>query len=171
MSAKQEKSCRGPVAILVAVVLGVVFLAWRSAQDDDVMVTTYRSASAPSVPLAPQAETRQSLDAMAGNYFSGQHYEEAIPIYRKILARDPDDAAVYNELGLALHYSGKSEEAVDALKKATALDPQLQRAWLSYGFVLNSMGRRKQARAALEKTVALDPATPQGLEAKAMLKR
>ena len=88
-----------------------------------------------------------------------------------MLALDPRDAGIYNELGLALHYKGQSEEAVAALKKATSLDPKMQRAWLSTGFVLKSIGRDDEARAALKKTIALDPATAQGIEAANMIKR
>ena len=88
-----------------------------------------------------------------------------------MLALAPDNAAIYNDLGLSLHYNGKTVEAIAALKKATTLDPELQRAWLSYGFVLRSAGREKEGRAALEKTIKLNPATAQGIEAKSMLQR
>lgn len=165
MSAENEKSYRGFILIFVAAVIGGVFFH-LSKGDDGARITTSSSAAG-----APQIETRQSLDAMAESYFSGGHYDAAIGVYRKILARDPNDANVLNELGLALHYSAKSDAALEALEKATALDPKLQRAWLSYGFVLKSLGREKQARAALKQTVALGPATPQGLEAQAMLAR
>ena len=143
-----------------------VFVFMNRGQADGARITTYRAPAAG----APREETRQSLDAMAESYFSGQHYDQAIAVYRRILARSPDDANVYNELGLCLHYSGKSDAALEALKKATTLDPKLQRAWLSYGFVLKSMGRAKQARAALQKTAEMNPASPQGIEALSMLK-
>lgn len=168
MSEEQGTNVRVRAAVLAAVALGAAFLFWLAGRRDGATITTYRSDAAPS---APPVETRQSLDAMAESYFSGGHYDAAIGVYRKILARDPNDANVLNELGLALHYSAKSDAALEALEKATALDPKLQRAWLSYGFVLKSLGKEKQARAALKQTIALGPATPQGLEAQAMLAR
>jgi len=75
MSAENEKSYRGAVMIIVAVVLGGVFLYWNQG-GDGAPITTSRSASS-----VPQAETRQSLDAMAESYFSGGHYDAAIGVY------------------------------------------------------------------------------------------
>jgi Flp pilus assembly protein TadD len=171
---EKEETSWGSIAVLLVAGLVIVGLVWRSYQNDAPRVAAYQAPPARSAPPAaamPQIETAQSLSALAESHFSAHRYEEAIEVYRKMLALDPKDAATYNELGLALHYTGKSEEALDALKKATALEPKEQRAWLSYGFVLKSMGREKPARAALEKVIALDPATAQGVEAKSMLKR
>ncbi|MDD5302765.1 MAG: tetratricopeptide repeat protein [Elusimicrobia bacterium] len=170
MSAEKEETSWGSVAVLLVAGIVVVVLVWRSYQNDAPGITTYQApAAAPAG--APRAETAPSLAALAESAFNAGRYDEAISAYRKMLALDPNDAGVYTDLGLALHYSGKADEAVAALKKATALEPKGQRAWLSYGFVLKASGREKPARAALEKTVALDPATAQGIEAKGMLKR
>lgn len=171
MSAEKEETSWGSVAVLLVAGLVVAALVWRSYQSDAPPITTYQAPSAPSAPSAPPIATGQSLAALAESHFNARRYDEAISAYRKMLALDPNDAAVYTDMGLALHYSGKADEAVAALQKATTLDAKQQRIWLSYGFVLKSLGREKQARAALEKTVALGPATEQGIEAKSMLKR
>lgn len=176
MTEEKEESHWSSYAILAAAGLGMAFMIWRSYVNDAPAATYQAPPSAPaprapSAPMAPQIETPQSLAALAESEFSAQHYDAAIIAYRKILALKPNDASVYNDLGLALHYSDKPDEAVAALKKATALDPKLQRAWLSTGFVLKSLGRDEAARTALKKCVALDPASEQGREAASMLKR
>lgn len=171
MSTEKEETSWASIAILAAAGLGALLLVWRSYEKDAPRVTTYQAPPSAPASSAPQVETPQSLGALADSHLAARRYDEAIGVYRKMLALDPRDAGIYNELGLALHYKGSSEEAVAALMKATSIDPKMQRAWLSTGFVLKSMGREKEARAALKKTIALGPATAQGVEAASMLKR
>lgn len=171
MSEEKGETSWASVAILAVAGLGVLVLVWRSYQNDAPRVMTYQAPPSAAVSSAPRIETAQSLSALAEGHLAARRYDQAIEIYRKMLTLEPQDAGIYNELGLALHYNGKSDEAVAALNQATSLDPKMQRAWLSTGFVLKTLGREKQARAALEKTIALGPATAQGLEAVRMLKR
>ncbi len=171
MSTEKEETSWASIAILVVAGLGVAVLVWRSYERDAPRVMTYQAPPSAAVSSAPQIETPQSLGALADSHLAARRYDEAIGVYRKMLALAPQDAGIYNELGLALHYKGSSEEAVAALKKATSLDPKMQRAWLSMGFVLKSIGRDKEAATALKKTIALGPATAQGIEAANMLKR
>lgn len=171
MSTEKEETSWASIAILAAAGLGVLVLVWRSYQNDAPRVTAYQAPPSAAVSSVPQVETAQSLGALAESHLAARRYDEAIGVYRKMLTLEPRDAGIYNELGLALHYIGKSDEAVAALNKATSLDPKMQRAWLSTGFVLKSMGRDKEALAALKKTIALDPASAQGREAANMIKR
>jgi Flp pilus assembly protein TadD len=177
MTTEKEETSWGSVAVLAVAGLVIAVLVWRSYQSGAPQITTYQAPPAPAAPAAPLAageppvETAQSLAVLAEGHFNAHRYIEAIQAYRKMLILDPADAAVYTDLGLALHYSGKPDEAIAALKKATTLRPKEQRTWLSYGFVLMSNGKEKPARAALEKTIALGPSTAQGIEAKGMLKR
>ncbi len=114
-------------------------------------------------------ETPEALAALGDKYFEANRFEEAINIYKKALKLDPDDADTYNDLGLALHYTGKTAEAVEALKKGTETGPSFQRAWLSLGFVFAAAGRNEEARPALKKAIELDPDSTPGLEAKRIL--
>lgn len=174
MSTDQEPNSRAAYAILAAAGLAVAGLVWRSYRNDAPRIENYTLPPAPAAPTvsgAMKAETAQSLNDLAESHFSARRYGEAAAVYRKMLALEPKNASILNELGLALHYDGKSAEAIEALRKATELDPRLQRAWLSLGFTLKAAGRDAEARAALEKTVALGPATPQGAEARDMLRR
>ncbi|MEQ1919082.1 MAG: tetratricopeptide repeat protein, partial [Elusimicrobiota bacterium] len=118
MAAEKEDSHWSSYAILAAAGLGMFFMIWRSYVND-----APRSAPRQAAPMTPQIETTLSLGALAESHFSARRYEEAITVYRKILAHDPKDASAYNDLGLALYYSDKPEEAVAALKQATTLAP------------------------------------------------
>lgn len=171
MSTQNEKNSWAAPALLAAAGLAVALLVWRSYHRDAPRVTAYTAPPSATVSGAMQFETAETLHALAEAHLAARRFADAAGVYRKILTLDPKNASVYNELGLVLHYQGKSDEALDALKTATTLDPGLQRAWLSYGFVLTSLGRAEQARLALQKTIALDPASAQGREAKAMLER
>ena len=168
MSEERETTSWASVAVLAAAAAGVAVLIWRSYVNDAPPVRAYQ---APAPPAASAPAPAPTLGELAESHFAAHRYGEAAKAYRKMLELSPNDASVYNELGLCLQYDGKEDEAVAALKKATALDPRLQRAWLSLGFVLKSQGKDKPARAALEKAVALNPASAPGVEAAAMLKR
>jgi tetratricopeptide (TPR) repeat protein len=124
--------------------------------------------------MPPELTGKESLSAKelahAGDiYFETNRFKEAIAIYRKVLELNPQDVDTYNDLGLALHYTGNSGEAIEVLRKGTGVDPSFQRIWLSLGYVLATSGRGNEARPALEKAIELDPSTEQGQEAKKIL--
>ncbi|MBI2787361.1 MAG: tetratricopeptide repeat protein [Elusimicrobia bacterium] len=177
MSTENEKDTRAAYAVLAAAGLALAGLVWRSYHNDAPRIESYAAPAAPAaapaagVAGALQVETLEALNAAAEGHLASRRYGEAIRVYRRMLELEPKNASILNELGLALHYDGKSDEAVETLRKATALDPKLQRAWLSQGFVLKSTGQDAKARVALEKTIALGPSTPQGVEARKMLGR
>lgn len=168
---KEEETSWASVAVLAAAGLGIALLVWRSYVNDAPRVQAYRAPAAAVPAAAPRVDAPQSLAALAESHRSARRFAEAAAVYRRMLALDPKDASLHNELGMALHYTGKGEAAVAALERATALDPKLQRAWLSLGFVNKSLGREKAARAALAKAFALDPSSPVGVEAASMLGR
>jgi Flp pilus assembly protein TadD len=62
---------------------------------------------------------------------------------------DPNNVDTYNNLGITLHYLGKSNEAILRLNEGVAIDPTYQRIWLTLGFVNRQVGNAEQARAAL----------------------
>jgi len=111
----------------------------------------------------------KQLAHLGDKYFENNRYAEAIEAYEKVLKINPKDADTYNDLGLALHYTARSEKAVEILKKGAEVNPSFQRIWLSLGFVLTTTGKNKEAEVALNKAIALDPDSTQGQEAKRLL--
>jgi tetratricopeptide (TPR) repeat protein len=63
-----------------------------------------------------------------------QRYEEAIATSRQILARDPANAPVYTDMGLAFLGLGQRERAIEMYEKALAIDHDFpQRGKISRG--------------------------------------
>ena len=107
-----------------------------------------------------------ALASLGDEYFESRRYAMAIKVYEKVLELNPEDVDTYNDLGLALHSSGRSDEAIIKLKEGTEIDPSFQRIWLSLGFILIKMGQTEEARGVLEKAVEIDPESGMGGEAR-----
>ena len=101
-------------------------------------------------PLA-DSDDPSAISERADAAFSAGNYAEAGALYERLLAIDPRNVELYNNLGLTLHYLGRSDEALAKLAKGLELDPQHQRTWLTTGFVNLRLGRNADARAALAK--------------------
>lgn len=114
-------------------------------------------------------ENPQSLALLGDEYFESERYAQAVEIYKQALELSPADVDIYNDLGLAYHYSGQPVLAVDTLKKGIKVNPSYQRIWLSLGYVLMSTGKDEEARQALEKAAGLNPGSDVGQEAEKML--
>ncbi|MGW8368799.1 MAG: tetratricopeptide repeat protein [Gammaproteobacteria bacterium] len=82
---------------------------------------------------------------------------------------DPNNVEVYNNLGITLHYIGRSDEALRRLDQGVAIDPTHQRIWLTLGYVNSQLGNAEQARTALTKAVQMDPDNDIGQSAAKML--
>lgn len=109
------------------------------------------------------------LGQAADRLFAARRFDAAIPVYRRILELQPDDAETRNDLGLALHYAGRSQAAIAMLQAGTELAPEFQRVWLSLGFVALQSSDFDVARAALERARAIGPDTEVGREAERLL--
>lgn len=109
------------------------------------------------------------LAARADEYFVNQQYDLAADAYRQLLAVDPHNADTYNNLGITLHYLGRSTEALKVLDQGITVDPEYQRIWLTLGFVNLQLGNIIQARAALTTAVQIDATNDVGQSAAQML--
>jgi tetratricopeptide (TPR) repeat protein len=89
------------------------------------------------------------LSRLASQAFSNQQYDAALGYYQRLATINPDSVDLMNEIGLTLHYLGRSSEAVQKLKEGTAKDPQHQRIHLTLGYVYSQRGNFKDARTAL----------------------
>ena len=110
-----------------------------------------------------------ALGDAADQLFLARQFDAAIPIYQRVVELAPGSADARNDLGLALHYSGRSEEGLSALREATEIAPGFQRAWLSLGFVAFQAGDFASAEQALSQAQSLDPSTDVGEEAARLL--
>jgi tetratricopeptide (TPR) repeat protein len=111
------------------------------------------------------------LSRQAAQAFSNQQYDRALDLYGQLLTLSPKNVDILNELGLTLHYLGRSDEALRRLNEGVAIDPKHQRIRLTLGFVNSQMGNIKEARAAL--TAATQLGTDESIRqsARDMLKK
>lgn len=89
------------------------------------------------------------LSRRADEFFANAQYDRAADLYERLLAFGPNDAEIHNNLGLTLHYLGRSTEALRRLNDGVAADPSNQRIWLTLGYVNSQLGNSEQARTAL----------------------
>lgn len=111
------------------------------------------AASAPAAP-APSTDP-QAIARQADELFESKQYAAAAQRYEQLLEIDPTNVDLYNNLGITLHYLGRSAEALERLGRGAALNPQHQRIWLTTGFVNLELGNDEQARAALTNAARL----------------
>lgn len=126
-------------------------------------------AQMPTEQLGALPDDPKELALLGDRYFESRRYDLAVPVYQKVLEKDPNDIDTYNDLGLALHYTRQSEAAIEVLKKGAQVMPSYQRIWLSLGFILNAVGRNDEAKTAFQKAVELDPMNDVGQEAQKMI--
>ncbi|QXE90347.1 tetratricopeptide repeat protein [Geomonas subterranea] len=82
----------------------------------------------------------------------------AVTLYRALLARLPECAEVYNNLGLALQDQGLWAEAEASYRRAMELKPQLADAYNNLGTLLVGRAEHDDAEPLFRRAVALDPA-------------
>jgi predicted Zn-dependent protease len=109
------------------------------------------------------------LSFRADEAFSNQQFGQAAELYERLLMADPDDVDTYNNLGLTLHYLGRSTEALNVLNEGVTIEPGYQRIWLTLGFVNTQVGELDQARSALTTAVQMGADTDIGQSAAHML--
>lgn len=102
-------------------------------------------------PLQDPAEISRQAD----EFFFNRQYAQAAALYERLLDLNPRDAGVLNNLGLTLHYLGRSTEALAALGEGVALEPSNQRLWLTLGFINAQLGNSDEARTALTRATEI----------------
>jgi len=99
----------------------------------------------------PATQDPVEIFRQAEQFFANRQYEQAAESYARLLPFRPNDAEIYNNLGLTLHYLGRPSEALRRLDEGVAADPNHQRIWLTLGYVNSQLGNTAQAREALTK--------------------
>jgi tetratricopeptide (TPR) repeat protein len=111
-----------------------------------------RAAAPGQAPFAASADDDPSaMSQRADAAFSSGNYAEAAALYERLLAIDPQNVELHNNLGLTLHYLGRADESLETLAAGLKIDPTHQRTWLTTGFVNLRLGKTAEARAALAK--------------------
>lgn len=122
-----------------------------------------------STPSQSTIEDPVELSRQADEFFANKQYDRAAKLYEQLLAFGPDNVATYNNLGITLHYLGRSTEALRWLNEGVAVDPTHQRIWLTLGFVNSAVGDTEQARTALTNAAQMGANNEVGQSAVRML--
>lgn len=121
------------------------------------------------VTLQPDMTNPVEISRLADQYFNNKQYDKAAEWYEKLLEFSPDNVDTLNNLGLTLHYLGRSEEALVRLNEGAAIDPTHQRVLLTIGFVNSDIGNVEAARTALSAAAEINPDNSIGQSASRML--
>jgi predicted Zn-dependent protease len=122
-----------------------------------------------SYPGQSTIEDPVAISRQADEFFSNGQYDRAADLYEKLLATGSNDVNTYNNLGITLHYLGRSTEAIRILNDGLAIDPNYPRIWLTLGFVYSQLGNTAQARSALTSAAQMGAGTDVGQSATKML--
>ncbi|HET7697774.1 MAG TPA: sulfatase-like hydrolase/transferase [Vicinamibacterales bacterium] len=82
---------------------------------------------------------------------------QAVDIYRRLVARQPNDAAMYHDLAVAAAAAGMTGEALRAEQASLALQPSNAAASNGLGLLLIEAGKPAEAVAAFERATQDDP--------------
>jgi tetratricopeptide (TPR) repeat protein len=114
-------------------------------------------------------ENPAEISRQANEYFTKKQYDKAAELYERLLVLAPNNVDTYNNLGITLHYLGRSSEALHRLNEGVAVDQTNQRIWLTLGFVYSQVGNTENARSALTTAAKIDADNEIGKSAVKML--
>ncbi|MCY4514121.1 MAG: tetratricopeptide repeat protein, partial [Candidatus Tectomicrobia bacterium] len=78
--------------------------------------------------VAADPNDKTALALLAGWRFEAARYEEAVALYRRMLAAGKVKAEIHANLGAALYRLGRPDEALRRFEHSLSLDPSLERA-------------------------------------------
>ena len=140
------------------------------------------AAETPSPPAVPPVDETRAADLRQaaeqapadvqvridlGNlYFYAQRFEEAVPWYEAVLAREPEAVDVSTDLALAYYYLEDTDRALAQFDRSLEIDPAHPKTFLSIGMV-RAFGNRDLdgAMAAWEEVVRVAPGSSEALAA------
>lgn len=86
-------------------------------------------------------------------YADEEQREEAIKACKKSIDETPNDADLYNDLGIAFEEAGKVTEAEGAYQKAVELDPRCSSAFYNLGLMYEEQERFAEAIGSYQKCI------------------
>jgi arylsulfatase A-like enzyme/Tfp pilus assembly protein PilF len=98
-----------------------------------------------------------ALNVLGNAYTTAGRLNEALAIFRRVIAADPSNALAYQNLGVTQLQAKDVSGSEASLRRAIALDPSLAGAYTALGVVLATTGRTPEAIDAWKRALALDP--------------
>jgi tetratricopeptide (TPR) repeat protein len=94
---------------------------------------------------------------LAGNEMVQGHAEQALQIFSEMIAIDPNNAGVYNQIGYYYAWRGDYDKAMENLRKYQFMAPDQANPYDSLGEVQAYSGRYDEAMVNLNRAVTLKP--------------
>jgi superkiller protein 3 len=108
-----------------------------------------------TVTLSPTSKNTERTPAQKA--FEEKDYSTAAKLFRYMSQEAPNNATVWESLGITLHYLNELEEANAAHRKAITLNPRYVEAWCNLGVSFFQLKRMKETIPAFEEAVRIDP--------------
>lgn len=109
-----------------------------------------------STSLAQNSQNLADLLQQGDDLLHAKSYNDAIEVYNRVLAADPQSAHAWLKKGIALDMSGKCHDAIRSYNNALELDPKLTDAWYNRGLALSTLGRYDDAIKSYDQTLNLN---------------
>ena len=110
-----------------------------------------------SVELQRKVFTGFAFDELVRIFKKNGAYERLVEICEKVVAAQPNDIALMNDLGDAYLKAGRSREAVNVYEKMTEMEPDASATYCSLGNARVASGDLDGAEEAYMKAVEIDP--------------
>ncbi|GFK93082.1 Lipoprotein NlpI [Fundidesulfovibrio magnetotacticus] len=137
--------------LCVALFLAGVFMGWQGA----VSMFAQQAAPPAGMPPRPAAEA-PAQQGQQGNPMASPVMAQARALEEKA-AKNPNDAAVWAELGNVYFDVGFAERAVGAYQKSLALKPGQPDVWTDMGVMQREMRQIDDALASFRQALEMDP--------------
>ena len=105
----------------------------------------------------------------AHEYRINGQYDEAIELYRQVLAEDSGSAEAMWGLGLSMMNLGEFDEALETIVQACDTEPANQLYLLDAGKHFTMLGMYDEAKPFFERVLAVDGSSKFGVEAQKQL--
>ena len=94
---------------------------------------------------------------VAADLSEKHRFAEAVPVWKKAVELNPEDARAHNNLGAALAETEKPEEALAEYRRSLELNDQSSQAHNNLGSILAQQGKLDEALTQFERAVELNP--------------
>jgi len=102
---------------------------------------------------------------------SQRRFDEAIREFQEALQGKPNDAQIYNDLGVALLEKGDLNRSLDSFNQALKLDPNSLEALFNRALTYEKLSRIDEAKADWNEYLKRDPSSAWAPEARQKLER
>ena len=106
------------------------------------------------------SQQQQALDAAIAHHSAGR-FDMAEPIYRQMLAANPNDPRALHLLGVLSSQRGDRDQAVRLITRAIELNPGAPEYHANLGLVFLEHGRPEPAVASCRRAIELNPRDPE----------